>query len=58
MIPPSIKPPVPWQPGLLVGLVGGCVKPVHANEWFVVNSTRQCIMRALVSSRTEIKGKK
>ena len=58
MIPPKIKPPVKWQPGFIIGLSSTLIKPVAANEWFIVNSTRQCIMRAIVSSRSEIKGKR
>ena len=58
MIPPRIKPPKPWQPGLIIGLNGGCFKPEHANEHFIVNSTRQTIMRALVSSRAASKKSK
>ena len=54
MIPPKIKPPVVWQPGMLVW-GAAAIKPVHANEYFVVNSARQTIMRALVSSRAACK---
>ena len=58
MIPPKIKPHKPWEPNRIIGLSGTTFKPDAANEWFIVNSTRQCIMRAIVSSRSEIKGKR
>ena len=54
MTPPKIKPPVAWQPGMLVW-EASTVKPVHTNECFIVNSARQTIMRALVSSRAACK---
>lgn len=57
MIPPKIKPLEGWQPGF-IATDFTCVKPVYAREHFVVNATRQAIMRALVSSRCEIKGKR
>ena len=54
MIPPRIKPPIQWQPDMLVNDLHP-VKPVYAHEYFIVNSTRQTIMRALVSSRAACK---
>ena len=58
MKPPKLKPYKPWQPGMVIGLMDTLIKPAHANEYFIVNSTRQTIMRALVSSRSEMKGKR
>lgn len=55
MIPPKVKPPVRWQPGMLVGEGTHVCVPTYANDHFIVNSTRQVIMRALVSSRMKLK---
>lgn len=55
MIEPKRKPCAPWQPGMIIPDTVPPVKPVNAQGHFIVNSTRQLIMRALVSSRTQLK---
>lgn len=54
MIPPKIKPPERWQP-LMVVSSSYPYKPTKANEHFLVNSSRQAISRAMVSSRISFK---
>ena len=55
MIPPRIpRIHLGWQP-LMVVVVRTIRKPEHAHEHFLVNSTRQAISRAMVSSRIEHK---
>jgi hypothetical protein len=48
---------VPWTPEYLLTTPSGDYprKPLNANDHFIVNSARRIIMRAMVSSRFEVK---
>lgn len=55
MIEPKRKKPVPWQPNaFLIGLRSPRA-PETAPEHFLVNSARQVILRAWVSSLHEVR---
>ena len=56
MIEPPEKPPV-WQPDMYL-LGDRPQKPINAGTHFLVNSSRQIIMRAMLSSRSAYKQSK